>query len=235
MLIDSGCNVNIVNGDDWDKILNEGGNILKTETIVQNKMRSFASSTNLEVSHGFQANIELENGNSEIATFYVIRKGDRSLLGKSTAINLGVLRVGLKINNIINTPFPKLKDYVVNLKINPEIPPVIQPYRRIPMALEERIEEKLKESLNSDIIEPVNDSPWISPMVIALKDDKDIRVCVDMRRTNVAIVRENYPIPTFDELIHKLRSSKCFSRLDVRNAFHQLELGPESRDITTVV
>lgn len=42
-------------------------------------------------------------------------------------------------------------------------------------------------------------------------------------------------MPSFDELIHKLSNAVCFSRLDVKNALHQLELAEESRSITTFI
>lgn len=50
------------------------------------------------------------------------------------------------------------------------------------------------EALRSQIIETVNEpSEWISPIVIIFKQSGDIRICVDMRRANQAIRRENYP------------------------------------------
>lgn len=60
-------------------------------------------------------------------------------------------------------------------------------------------------------------------------------MCVDMRRENEAILRENYPLPTFDSFMTKLRGAKYFSRLDLLSAYHQLELHPESRAITTFI
>ena len=45
--------------------------------------------------------------------------------------------------------------------------------------------------------------------------------------------RERYPIPTIDEVLQDLNQSKFFSKLDLNSAYHQIELAPESRDITT--
>ena len=49
----------------------------------------------------------------------------------------------------------------------------------------------------------------------------------------MAVKRERYPIPTNDEVLQDLNQSKFFSKLDVNSAYHQIELAPESRDITT--
>lgn len=67
------------------------------------------------------------------------------------------------------------------------------------------------------------------------KGNGDIRLCIDMRRANAAILRENYPLPTFYSFMTKLQRAKYFSRLDLKNAYHQLELDEESREITTFI
>lgn len=89
--------------------------------------------------------------------------------------------------------------------------------------------------MEKGIIEPVKGfSRWVSPLVIVPKGD-DIRICVDMRQANQAIIREKHPLPTMDDMLPNLRNSKWFSRLDIRNAFHQVEISEHSRDITTFI
>ncbi|KAL7726148.1 hypothetical protein ACLKA6_002618 [Drosophila palustris] len=172
-----------------------------------------------------------------IATFYVIKNGRQSLLGRETAIELKVLRLGLNINRVEETPpFPKWKGVKVKLCIDHGVKPVQQPSRRIPVALEGKVMSKLEEALSRDIIEPVvGPSSWISPIVLAFKENGDIRLCVDMRLANRAILRENYPLPTFDSFMTKLKNAKFFSRLDLKDAYHQLELDEASREITTFI
>lgn len=56
--------------------------------------------------------------------------------------------------------------------------------------------------LDKDIIEPVNGpSRWISSIVPIIKGNGEIRICIDMRRANEAILRENHPLPTMDYLL----------------------------------
>lgn len=50
---------------------------------------------------------------------------------------------------------------------------------------------------------------------------------------NKTIKRENFRIPSVDEMRIKLHGAKFFSKLDLSNAFYQLELSEESRDLTT--
>lgn len=68
-----------------------------------------------------------------------------------------------------------------------------------------------------------------------LKDNGEVRLCVDMRRANAAIVRENHPLPTMDKLLPKMKNAKFFSKLDIKDAFHQIEILPDSRHITTFI
>ena len=68
---------------------------------------------------------------------------------------------------------------------------------------------------------------------IVPKPSGEIRLCVDMRRANKAIVRERHPIPTVDEVLQNMTQSRVFSKLDLKWGYHQLELSEESRDITT--
>ena len=70
--------------------------------------------------------------------------------------------------------------------------------------------------------------------MIGPKRDGDIRLGIDMRRANEAIIREHHPIPTVDEVLQGLNGSTIFSELDLNMGYHQLELEPKSREITTI-
>ena len=86
-----------------------------------------------------------------------------------------------------------------------------------------------------DITEEVINTPttWVSPLIVAPKPDGDIRVCVDMRRANEAIVRERHPIPTIEEILYDLNGSTVLSKIDLKWGFHLIEPEESSREITT--
>ena len=54
-----------------------------------------------------------------------------------------------------------------------------------------------------------------------------------MRAPNTAIRREHHITPTVDDIVAQLNGSTVFSKLDLNNGYHQIELAPESRYITT--
>ena len=158
--------------------------------------------------------------------FMLSGKG-QALLGKTTAISLGILKIGIpqeSVNSvsddrkaIIKQKFPKcfegvgkLKDFQLKIPIDESVKPVIQPIRRIPFHLLEKLDRKLEELQQFDIIEKVEGpSLWVSPIVVVPKKYSEICLCIDMRRANKAIVQERYPIPTVEEILQDLNQTKC--------------------------
>ena len=100
--------------------------------------------------------------------------------------------------------------------------------------MRQKVAAALEKLESEGIIEKVDvPTPWISPLVVIPKKDEDIRLCVDMRMANRAILPERHPTPTVDDLIHTLNGATIFSKLDLRAGYHQLLLHEESRYITT--
>ena len=50
-----------------------------------------------------------------------------------------------------------------------------------------------------------------------------------MREANKAVQRIKHVMPTIDELITDLNGACVFSTLDLKSAYHQLELNPEKQ------
>ena len=186
-----------------------------------------------------------------------------SLFGKDTAIALGLLRVGpvepVEVRSVAHGPpgtdvparsprvdqlvtqyasifegVGKLKNYQLKIHTDPTVTPVAQPLRRTLFHLRKDVEQKLQQLADLDIIEDAEGpTPWVSPLVAVPKSSEDIRVCVDMRRVNEAVVRERHPIPTLEETLQAMNGAKVFSKLDLRWRYHQIELHPDSRALTT--
>ncbi|XP_011858920.1 PREDICTED: uncharacterized protein K02A2.6-like [Vollenhovia emeryi] len=235
MLIDSGCKLNLITDKTWEFLKDQKVTSFNLIKEPDKTLLAYGSDTPLNIQGSFETGIKVNN-REETATIYVISRGSRDLLGKDTAIRLGVLNLGLNVYQIGNRPFSKFKGVLVEIPIDESEKPVSQPYRRIPIPIEEKINKKIKKLLDADIIEEVNEpSKWISPIVPILKDNGELRLCVDMRRANAAIRRENHPLPSMDHLLPKIRKAAFFTKLDIKNAFHQVELHPNSRHITTFI
>ena len=130
----------------------------------------------------------------------------------------------------------KLKNRQLKIDIDPDVKPIAQKVRKIPYGLQSKVEDKLKELEEKGIIEKVEGpAKWASPLVVVPKTNGDVRLCTNMIRANDAIIREKFPIPTVNDILHEMNGSTMFSKLDLKWVCHQLELDEESRDITTTV
>ena len=65
--------------------------------------------------------------------------------------------------------------------------------------------------------ERVSASTWVSPLVVGRRRDGAIRLCVDMRRVNKAVVTDGYPLPRIEDVLDRLSGSQIFSRLDLKD------------------
>ena len=74
--------------------------------------------------------------------------------------------------------------------------------RRIPLPMHPKLKAELdkmeKQGIISRITEPTE---WCAPIVIAPKKNGSIRVCVDLRMLNKAVAREQFSIPTLEEVL----------------------------------
>ena len=169
--------------------------------------------------------------------------------GESTAMDLGILQINLpEFANFITSSedvkakYPalfdgigKLKDRQVDIYVDPNINPVAQTYNRQAFGRRQKIEENLKELLDNDIIEPVTGpTKCLNPNVTVPKSDGTVRICVDMKRANEAVIREKFPIPTIDEIMQDLNNGCVYSKLDLKCGYHQLELTGMAREIMTI-
>ena len=55
--------------------------------------------------------------------------------------------------------------------------------------------------LEEGIIEPVEESEWISPMAVQDKNTGEIMICVKLRKLNDACVTNPFPTPFIDEVL----------------------------------
>ncbi|XP_028418120.1 uncharacterized protein K02A2.6-like [Dendronephthya gigantea] len=129
----------------------------------------------------------------------------------------------------------KLKGVQVKLHIDEQVQLVAQKHRRVPFHLREKLDAELERLEKAEIIEKVETATnWVSPIVITPKNGTDeIRMCVDKGAPNRAIKRVRHVIPTIEDLRHDVNGAKVFSKLDLANGFHQLELHEDSRGVTT--
>ena len=79
---------------------------------------------------------------------------------------------------------------------------VTQCPHRLNPKYKERVKHEVDKRIAAGIIEPVEESEWVSPMVVHDKKTKgEIRICVDLRKLNDAFVHDPFPTPFIDEVL----------------------------------
>ena len=108
--------------------------------------------------------------------------------------------------------------------------------RRIPIPLLDKVEAELKRMKEENIIQEITEpTEWVAPSVPAVKRNDKIRICVDWKKLDQAVKRVCYIIPAVNDVVHQLRSSSVFSKLDVVSGFWQIPLDPETAKLTTFI
>ena len=242
--VDTGATINVIDYGTFEQ--------MKDIKLTRTNMKAYAYSKTspVEFIGKFEAVIETKKRMS-VATFFVVKaKHCGNLLSLNTAQELGLVSLHLNkltskdaaLDHILQkhstvfTGSGKLHGTQIKLDIDKTKVPKAQPQRRIPYHLREKVKTAIHELEKQDIIERVPDNeatPWVSPIVAVPKKDGQVRICVDMRLPNEAIRRVRHPIPTVNDISLSLNGAQYFSKLDLSQAYHQLELEEQSRYITT--
>jgi hypothetical protein len=85
-----------------------------------------------------------------------------------------------------------------------------------------------------EVIAPVDEpTEWVNSLVMPEKKDGSLRLCLDPRDLNKAIMREHYKMPTAEDVASQLHGKKIFTILDETNGFWQVKLDKESSFLCT--
>ena len=69
--------------------------------------------------------------------------------------------------------------------------------------------------LRAGVIEPVEESEWVRPMVVQEKKTKgEIRICVDLHKLNDASLHDPFSTPFTDEVLDNVGGQEVYSFID---------------------
>nr|GEV83996.1 hypothetical protein [Tanacetum cinerariifolium] len=110
--------------------------------------------------------------------------------------------------------------------------PVVQSQRRVNPKIHEVIKKEVIKLLDTDMIYPISDSPWISPIhcvpkkggiaVVENENNELIptllvtgwRVCIDYKKLNDATRKDHFPLPFMDQMVERLAGNEFYCFLD---------------------
>ncbi|CAH9083337.1 unnamed protein product [Cuscuta epithymum] len=129
--------------------------------------------------------------------------------------------------------------------------PTVQPLRRLNPNLMEFVRTEILRLLDADIIYPISDSSWVSPIhmvpkkggMTAVENDKGEliptrivsgwRMVIDYRKLNDATQKDHFPLPFIDQLVENLAGHGYYCFLDGMSGYFQIHVDPRDQEKTT--
>ncbi|XP_056000463.1 uncharacterized protein K02A2.6-like [Ostrea edulis] len=106
--------------------------------------------------------------------------------------------------------------------------------RKIPLALKDKVKDELDRMEREGVIVKQREpTKWVNSMVTVTKPNGKIRICVDPRDLNRAILREHFPLKTVEEVAAMMPGAKVYSKLDATSGFWQTKIDEESSKLCT--
>lgn len=140
-----------------------------------------------------------------------------------------------KYNNLHLPESSAIKGIQAELTLKSSTTPVFVRARPVPFKLLPLVEQELDRLEYAGVIEKVSTSNWATPIVPILKKNGRIRICGDYKNTvNPHLVVDDHPFPTIDELLAKVANGIKFSKIDLAQAYLQMKIAPEHRELLTI-
>ena len=113
--------------------------------------------------------------------------------------------------------------------------PVYTKPLRVPYALRPKVELELGKLEKAGVITPVTSSEWATGVVVVPKKNGAIRLCGNYKtNVNPQLKTVSPPNINIDDILADLAGGVKFSKLDLANAYNQMEVSEESREYLTI-
>ncbi|MCG7876694.1 MAG: RNase H-like domain-containing protein [Candidatus Thiodiazotropha endolucinida] len=193
------------------------------------------------------------SGQRQVLNFYVVETFSSPIIGLRSSIDLELIKLVLSCDAPGLSDFPYLTKSAVlaqyaeafkgiglfpgecKIHIDPTVNPVVNPPRRIPVALRDKVKQELDRMLQKEIIAPVSSpTQWVNSLVtVENKQSGKLRLCLDPQQLNKAIQRPHYPMRTLEDILPQLSGAKYFSKIDARSGYWAIKLERKSSYLTT--
>ncbi|XP_054742683.1 uncharacterized protein K02A2.6-like [Anastrepha obliqua] len=178
-------------------------------------------------------------------------RGSNNLLGVDLFEQLGfkivqvdsvTAKSNAKLHTILSTfadvftpALGTMKSVKASIRLKENAVPKFIKSRPIPFAQLQKFKDEAQRLSQAGIWKQITFSDWASPIVLATKPDGSIRICGDFKKgVNQQIDVDQYPLPTRECLLHTIRYGKYFSKIDLRDAYLQMELDEDSKKVLVV-
>ena len=97
------------------------------------------------------------------------------------------------------------------------------------------MDAELKRVEKEGILHKVKSSDWVTPIVPVVKPNGTVRICGNYKvNVNPQLETKEYPLPCIDDIFAKLARGQKFTKIDLKQAYHQMEVEEGSQEYWTV-
>lgn len=129
----------------------------------------------------------------------------------------------------------KIKGLSATLQLKRNVQPVYLKARSVPFAIRDAVKEEIENLVKEGVLVKVNHSSWATPVVPVMKLNNKVRLCGDYKITiNPNLVVDEHPLPTVEELFANVSGGDKFTKIDLSQAYLQLEVDPECQELLTL-
>ncbi|XP_045483761.1 uncharacterized protein K02A2.6-like [Harmonia axyridis] len=186
---------------------------------------------------------------THILNLYIVNTDRKPILGREWIRQLNIKLQNINQISVMNTPENILQKYPIvleksmgkilniqaRLKLKNNATPVFIRARKIPFALQSKVEEELLNLEKEGILVKVMRSEWATPIVPVVKANGKIRICGDFKITlNPNLIIDEYPLPSIENLFSTMAGGDKFTKLDLQQAYLQLEVHPDDQKFLTL-
>ena len=97
----------------------------------------------------------------------------------------------------------------------------------------QQVKAEINKMLDVGIIYLIERTTWVSPIVVVLKKNGKLRICVDYRQVNDATIKDNYPVPYIEHLLERVAGAEAYSFIDGFSGYNQISVVPEDQHKTS--
>jgi hypothetical protein len=140
-----------------------------------------------------------------------------------------------KYNHVLNSKLGHCTKVKAHIELQPNTSPKFFKPRPILFAYLDQVKEEITRKVAAGILERVDTSLWAAPIVPVKKPNGKIRICGDFKVTiNPYTLVDQHPIPSVDQLFSRLRNGQQFTKLDLSDAYLQVELDDSSKSLVVI-
>ena len=128
-----------------------------------------------------------------------------------------------------------MKKFKVKLHLKSGATPKFVKARPVPFALRPKVVASLEKLEQKGVLEKVTYSEWGSPIVVVPKKTGGVRICGDYKVTlNQVSDVDQHPLPKPSDLFATLAGGKVFSKHDLTQAYHLMEVEEKLQRLLTI-